>query len=277
LLVKVWSFCKDLADGRIEDPELPSFLAQCAFFPCFLSGPIHQYHEFHRSFAVRSELDARGFLDAVWRILHGLVKVLVGAELLRPLSLEAIKTLGLSEIGVVELGWRSLAFAFVVYLDFSGYSDMVIGAGRLVGIEVPENFKLPYLAPNLRDFWQRWHITFTRFLTQYVFVPVTRRLQKRLPSLTATQVSLLGYLITFAFCGFWHGATANFLLWGGYHGGGLALHDLMRRRRLEAARAAGRPLPPPPFWQQGGSLVLTFGYVTAGWMLFVLPIQFWTR
>ncbi|MBM4376557.1 MAG: MBOAT family protein [Deltaproteobacteria bacterium] len=277
LLVKLLSWCKDLADGRIEAPDILSFLAFCTYFPCFVSGPMHQYAEFQSAVNERSGLDAETLVGAVWRVMHGLVKVLVVARLLRPLGLEPLVGHGLSSVGVAELGVRSLVFSGVIYLDFSGYSDIVIGASVLPGIRVPENFRSPYLAANIRDFWQRWHITFTRFLTQYLFVPLTRRLQAARPSAGPASIALIGYAVTFACCGFWHGATLNFLLWGLYHGVALALYDVLRRREMQRARLQQKPLGTPPRWRRVLSVLATVAFVSIGWTFFVLPAGFWVR
>jgi alginate O-acetyltransferase complex protein AlgI len=276
LIVKVWTFCKDLRDGRIRGANLSSFLAYCTFFPCFLSGPMHYYGEFRETFERREELNGEMLVNAVFRILHGLVKVLIVAQVLRPWSLAGIRDVGWSEVAAAELAGRSLVYSLVIYLDFSGYSDIAIAGARLLGIRVPENFQMPYLARNLREFWQRWHITFTRFLTQYLFVPIARRLQRR-GGLSAPVLTSVSYLLTFIFCGFWHGATANFLVWGMYHGLGLSAYDWFRQRRLAAARTAGVPAPVPGSVQRSLYVLMTFAFVSLGWVFFILPLRFWAR
>ena len=277
LLVKIWTFLKDLADGRIDDPEWASFLAYCTFFPCFLSGPMHYYGEFRQAFEKRLPLAAADLVDGVHRLLLGMVKVLIVAVALRPFSLETLDGAGLSTVSTADLLVKSAVYSLVIYLDFSGYSDIAISAGRLLGVRVPENFRLPYFAPNLRDFWQRWHITFTRFLTQYLFIPFVRVFQARVAGAGATLTASTAYLATFAFCGFWHGSTANFLAWGVYHGLGLAGYDYWRQRRMAAARRAGKLLTPPGRLAHGALAALTFLFVSVGWIFFVLPLGFWTR
>jgi alginate O-acetyltransferase complex protein AlgI len=238
---------------------------------------MHQYAEFESAANERIQLDAEAVLGAVWRTMHGLVKVLVVARLLRPLGLEPLTDRGLSQVGMGELAVRSLVFSGVIYLDFSGYSDIVVGASVLPGLRVPENFRSPYLAGNIREFWQRWHITFTRFLTQYLFVPLTRRLQSARPTATPGGIAFMGYAVTFACCGFWHGATTNFLLWGLYHGVALALYDVLRRREMQRARERRQPLGTPPLWRRVLSVPITVAFVSLGWTFFVLPTRFWVR
>jgi len=279
VLVKIWTFCKDLRDGRIERPELFAFVAYCSFFPCFLSGPMHYYGEFRQTFEGRQPLDGATFVDALFRIFHGLVKVLILAVALRPFSLEVLRAGGFSEVGPLELVARSLVYSLVIYLDFSGYSDVAIAAGSLLGVRVPENFRMPYLARDLREFWQRWHITFTRFLTQYLFIPTARLLTLRARGASQLVTSAIAYLATFLFCGFWHGSTANFLVWGFYHGAGMVIVDQVRRRRLAAGRRpSSAPLHPMAVWAaRGVGIAATFLFVSLGWIFFVLPMGFWSR
>lgn len=280
MLVKVWTFCKDLADGRIESPSLPAFLAYATFFPCFLCGPMHYYGEFRAAFDRRATLDGPGWVEAIHRLLCGLVKVLVVAVALRPFGLGPRASGGLSETGAAALALGCVVEGLVIYIDFSGYSDVVIAAGRILGIGVPENFRWPYLAPNLRDFWQRWHITFTRFLTQYIFIPFSRAFQSRFRGAGSTSTTTAAYLATFGFCGFWHataGGVGHFIAWGLYHGICLSVYDAIRQRRLAAARAARRLVAPAAWPVRAASTVLTFAVVSAGWLLFALPLEFWRR
>jgi len=171
---------------------------------------------------------------------------------------------------------RSAVYSLVIYADFSGYSDIVIASTRLAGVSVPENFQLPYFARNLRDFWQRWHITFTRFLTRYIFVPVTRALQGRLAKPSPAKVAAAGYVVTFAFCGVWHGSTPNYLAWGLYHGLGLTVYDAFNRGRMAKLRQQGR-VAPARRWSVPLFAAFTFLFVSVGWTLFILPVSFWAR
>jgi len=276
-LVKVWTFCKDLYDGRIADPSLPAFLAYVTFFPCYLQGPMHYYGEFTAAFERRESLDAAAWVHTLHRLLLGLVKVLVVGAALGQYSLSVIEPLGWTGVRATDLAWRSVGEGLRIYVNFSGYCDIAISAGRILGIAVPENFNWPYLASNIREFWQRWHITFTRFLTQYLFIPFARVFQARYCSAGPTTTSTLAYMVTFLFCGFWHGSTPNFLAWGAYHGGALAIYDYIRQKRLAAARARKQLIAPPSPPMRALNTMVTFAVVSAGWLLFSLPRTFWTR
>jgi alginate O-acetyltransferase complex protein AlgI len=167
------------------------------------------------------------------------------------------------------LGWVLLyAYAFQLYFDFSGYTDIAIGLGRLLGVRLPENFKAPYWKPNLTQFWNNWHITLTQWFRTYFFNPVTRAMRSREKQLPIPLIIFFTQLATMVLIGLWHGVAWNFILWGLWHGLGLFLHN----RWSEWTRKGFSTLL--PVWQKilnmGGGL-LTFHYVAIGWVFFALP------
>jgi D-alanyl-lipoteichoic acid acyltransferase DltB (MBOAT superfamily) len=231
---------------------------------------MHYFGEFDRTIRQRSALTGEKVVDIVFRILLGLVKIKLVAALFTPISLESVKSSG--RLGLRSLVIGSFAYSIVIWADFSGYSDLAISTARLIGIKTPENFNYPYAAANIRDFWQRWHITFSRVLTAYIFIPLSRRLQKVLGD-RRYAVLIVAYLATFLFCGYWHGPTLNFLLWGLYHGMGLIAYDLYRqattrRRLLKKDKSTASSLQRLSY---AVSVMLTFSFVSFGWILFVLP------
>jgi alginate O-acetyltransferase complex protein AlgI len=269
-LIKAWTLIKDCHDRRVERPDLFVVLAYFLFFPAYIAGPMHLYGEFEATLREPARMDGEAVVDVVFRILLGFVKIKLVAALFTPLSLEALKASGALTLRGIVSG--SFAYSLVIWADFSGYSDLAIATSRVVGIRTPENFNYPYAAVNIRDFWQRWHMTFSRVLTAYVFVPVSRKLNAAFGG-RRTAVMVASYLATFLFCGYWHGPTLNFLLWGLYHGAGMVVYDLYRqgatRRRLKRKGE-------PPFAYAGplgraASVALTFCFVSFGWVFFVLP------
>jgi alginate O-acetyltransferase complex protein AlgI len=267
-LIKAWTLVKDYHDGRIERVDSLVVAAYFLFFPTYIAGPMHFYGEFAETIERPARLDGEAVVDAVFRILLGMVKIKLVAGLFLPLSLEAVKASG-------HAGWKGLtigsfAYSIVIWADFSGYSDLAIATSRLAGIRTPENFNYPYAATSIRDFWRRWHMTFSRVLMSYVFVPVSRRLR----SASATGkilVLIVAPLLTFLFCGYWHGPTLNFLLWGLYHGAGIVAYELYTRRaaRPRAQREERSRLIES--MGRAGAALLTFSFVSFGWIFFVLP------
>jgi D-alanyl-lipoteichoic acid acyltransferase DltB (MBOAT superfamily) len=271
-LIKAWTLIKDYHDGRIEQLDPLVALAYFLFFPAYIAGPMHYFGEFDKTVRRPEGLNGESLIEIVFRILLGLVKIKLVAALVIPVSLEAVKASG--RMGLRGLILGSFAYSIVIWADFSGYSDLAIGTSRLVGIQTPENFNYPYAAANIREFWQRWHITFSRVLTAYIFVPISRRLQRAFGE-RRNLVLIVSYLATFLFCGYWHGPTLNFLLWGLYHGIGLIAYDLYRqvttrRRLLNKGKPRSRFVAPLTY---AVSVVLTFSFVSFGWILFVLPAE----
>ncbi len=145
------------------------------------------------------------------------------------------------------------AFAFQIYLDFSGYTDMARGLGRMLGIELPINFDLPYLARGLREFWQRWHISLSTWLRDYLYIPLGG-------SRTTKWGTYRNLMITMLLGGLWHGASFNFVIWGGIHGALLALE-----RSLGVRPAEDTTRLPLAGWLRW---LLTFHLVCFAWIFF---------
>jgi alginate O-acetyltransferase complex protein AlgI len=271
-LVKAWTLIKDYLDGRFDKLDPVSVLAYFLHFPTYLSGPMHYYVEFEQSLEKPLDMNSAGWVDSLFRLMLGLVKVRFLVPLLTPLSLTEL--LGAESADLQSLITGCVVYSFVLYFDFSGYSDMAIATSRMLRVDVPENFNNPYMARNLREFWQRWHISFTRVLTAYVFIPVTRALGKPLGTRRRT-ISALGTFIAFGFCGYWHGATANFVLWGLYHAVGLVVYDTYRNWKMLRRRGKQRVAPSAlvAFTTACISVAATFAFVSVGWILFVFPVD----
>jgi alginate O-acetyltransferase complex protein AlgI len=249
--------------GRIPAPGLSDVLAYCLFMPCRIAGPIRRYPQFV-SAVEAAELRADNIYAGVLRIVLGFAKKLILADTL---------ALTASEIGYVAStahAWTLvLIYAARIYLDFSAYSDIAIGFARILGIEVPENFANPYLAPNIREFWSRWHITLSQWVRDYVFVPLSRALFATPLRPWPTAIAIVSYLVTFVLVGAWHGLTSSFLLWGAYQGLLLGGHHAWRAW-LPARVATHR-------WYHsrlayGTSIVITFAFVVVGWVPFMTDL-----
>jgi len=154
-----------------------------------------------------------------------------------------------------------LGYAALIYCDFSGYSDMAVGCARMMGIRLPYNFDLPYAASSITDFWRRWHITMSNWFRDYLFLPLEVAMKRSpWPNLRSS----INLVITMLLCGLWHGASWNFVIWGGIHGASLAVNRMWSLRpgdlkRLHPMlRMASVPL----------AHILTLGVVLVGWVFF---------
>jgi len=251
---------------RDERLGLGDYLVYLFYFPAFLAGPVD------RPWAFRDKLSAwhgprlSGAIRGADRLLTGLVKKFVLADILLPYTL--------ADVAVGHASWTSLAlgalaYSLYIYWEFSGYTDIVLGASTAIGIELPENFNRPYLQTDLSAFWRCWHMSFSSWLQDYLFQPLSLGLSRSLSPLSAAASALI---TTMAVCGLWHGYTMGFLVWGLHHGVGLAAHRLYQsilpsrlgRRRYRTLRAQ-RPY-------QWAGWAVTFVWVTLGWIWFAMPL-----
>jgi alginate O-acetyltransferase complex protein AlgI len=241
---------------KIQDYALYVFM-----FPQLLSGPITRLGQVSAQIHDRRENENTDWrLSGFYRFMIGLAKKVLVADVLAVTVNEifALNSLHLSS-GMAWIG--AIAFTFQIFFDFSGYTDMAIGLGRMIGFRLPENFNNPYISTSITDFWKRWHITLSLWLRDYLFLPLaysaSRKLKKERYIGLRTDKWLYIYAasITFLICGFWHGAAWTFLLWGAYQGLFLILDRLFLLKWL---KKAGR-YP---------SILITFFVTVLGWVLF---------
>jgi alginate O-acetyltransferase complex protein AlgI len=258
---------------KIQDLNLLTYVDYIIFFPSFISGPINRYNHFSSQIGspaggrLAADLRAGGE-----RIVHGLFKKLVLAQLLYP-SILSVRPDVLSGMGFFSAVLGLYAYALYFYFDFAGYSDLAIGCARLIGIELPENFNSPFLKRNIRELWTNWHMSLTSWLVDYIYWPIVRRFRsldyfRRHPVF----LSNLGMIITFIACGMWHGETAHFILWGAYHGIGIACLTVYQREK----RKMRSPFLQRYFRSRMSTVlgtVLTFNFFAFGLSLFVLDVE----
>lgn len=210
--------------------------AYLVFFPAFVAGPVNRYRDFAQDLAQAPEpLTADTLQQIVLRLGGGVIKILLLAEILRansPIGLGSPE--GLSPLLLLAGLFCQLGY---IYFDFSGYSDGAIASAKLFGLRLPENFNQPYLARNLQDFWNRWHISFVHWCRDYIYFVLLRFLRLKAKALSDLGANLAAIFVTFFFMGAWHGDGLNWLLYGVYHGLGMAGLVVARRQMAERAPA----------------------------------------
>jgi D-alanyl-lipoteichoic acid acyltransferase DltB (MBOAT superfamily) len=239
------------------------YLNYIIFFPTILAGPIDSYNNFQYWFyQKRNSFAAKLPYAGVTRLLLGAFKTLILVPLLIDKATNYELFLSVHS-PAFSIFLSSIYYSFYIYFDFSGYSDLAIGTSYLLGIKTPENFDNPYLSTNLSEFWKRWHITFSKILSDLFFKPFVRFLNKLLNlSSSKMYVSILGYLFTFIICGLWHGSTLNFLLWGLWHGIGLALLKVW-----QTSTSNFNQLKSTSVFQML-AIAINFSFVSIGWIFF---------
>lgn len=239
------SYTIDVYRGRVAPTRsFLDFACYVTMFPQLVAGPIVRYVDVARQLIERKITEPL-FVAGVKRFIFGLGKKVLVANIVA-VPADSIFALPPSELsfGVAWVG--AICYTLQIYFDFSGYSDMAIGLGRMFGFRFPENFNYPYISRSIREFWQRWHISLSTWFRDYLYIP-----------LGGNRVSPLrvyrNLFTVFLLCGFWHGAAWTFIIWGAYHGFFLA---------LERGRAGGLlNRAPLPFRHVYAMLVVVFGWV----------------
>lgn len=239
------SYCIDVYRGETEVQEnYIDFATYVAMFPQLIAGPIVQYKQISSELKHRT-INIEDFATGIRIFLCGLAKKVLLANNIG-LLWDNIAALSDRPAATAWLGM--FAYTFQIYFDFSGYSDMAVGLGRMLGFHFPQNFNYPYEADSVTDFWRRWHITLGSWFRDYVYIPLGGN-RKGLPR------QIINLLIVWSLTGLWHGASMNFILWGMYYGILLILEKTVLKRLLAK-------LPPSV------RHIYSFLLAAFGWMLF---------
>jgi len=253
---------RDYQTGRLPVLNLRDYLLYVIFFPTLQAGPIDRIQRFQKDLGDRLGLNSQDFLYAGQRLGIGLMKKFVLAN---TLAVIALSEANLYQIRGTGWMWFCLyAYSFMIYFDFSGYTDIAIGLARLMGVQTPENFNHPYRQSNLTMFWNNWHITLTQWFRAYFFNPLTRTMRRRADALPAWAGILIPQILTMTLIGLWHGITWNFALWGIWHGLGLFVQN-----RWSAWIQPRVALSSPAI--RVANTLLTFHFVSLGWVFFLSP------
>jgi D-alanyl-lipoteichoic acid acyltransferase DltB (MBOAT superfamily) len=241
------AYLVDVYRRKAQEPVLANYALFVTFFPHLLAGPILHHSEMMPQFADKSNKRPQwdNLASGLFLLTIGLVKKVVFADTFAPI---ADAGFGAPATLSAPAAWLAvLAYTMQIYFDFSGYTDMALGAARLFNIRMPINFDSPYRATDIRDFWHRWHITLSRFLREYLYIPLGGNRGR--DARTAANI-----LATFLLGGLWHGAAWTFVIWGLLHG--LAMIS------LRIWGTIGRRLP------RGVAWALTFLFVMTTWVFF---------
>ena len=239
-----------LVDTYRREIKETNFLDYCifvTFFPRLMMGPITRYNEIMPQFqlAAQKKIDYRNMSLGLFLFFLGLCKRVVIADtfgVYADLGYKATQNLSMAEAWIT-----SLSYTFQIYFDFSGYTDMAIGTAYFFNIKLPFNFNSPYLSVNIQDFWRRWHITLSRFLRDYIYIPLGGNRKGE----TSTYINIM---ITFLIGGLWHGAGWTFIIWGGIHGTALCIQRAWKKLNIQIPKLL--------------AIFITFNIVNIAWIFF---------
>lgn len=276
LAFRLFHVLRDFSNKRLPSYNFLDFFNYVLFIPSLTAGPIARSQDFFRNLEKNEliqnkvlSLSSPNLFYGLRRITWGLFKKFVIADSLAIISLNP-----LSFDQIISTTWLWIviyAYSLRIYFDFSGYTDIALGIANLVGITLPENFTSPYLKTNITSFWNSWHITLADWFRAYFYNPLTRYM-RNMPNLNLPVwlIILTGQISTMVLIGLWHGITINFAIWGLWHAIGLFIHnrwlDFSRVffSRIETYSNVSHAL-------KIISWIITFNYVTLGWIWFVLP------
>lgn len=240
------SYLTDTYRGDTEDHDFFNYMLYICFFPKLIAGPLM----YHRDLVPQFKKPRNRFVN--WENVYkgmfifslGLFKKVMIADRLVEYVADGY---ALTDITLLQAWYTSLCYTMQLYFDFSGYCDMAMGAALFLNIRIPVNFLSPYKALNIQDFWRRWHITLSRWLLNYIYIPLGGNRK-------GTFRTYLNLFTVFLVGGFWHGAGWPFIVWGCLHGGAMVCHRLWMN--------AGRRMPAVPAW------ILLIFFVNIAWIFF---------
>ncbi len=224
--------------------RLTDYMVYIIMFPQLIAGPIVRYTDIADQITARRRLRWEECLQGFYRFVIGLAKKVLIADVIG----RTVDVVLAGDLAALDSGtaWITIAaYTMQLYFDFSGYSDMAIGLGRIMGFRFPENFDNPYTSASITEFWRRWHITLGAFMRNYLYIPLGGNRH-------GTARTYLNLWVVFLLSGLWHGASWNFVIWGAYHGFFLVLERLLG---INKQRKAWRIIP-------------TFIILLVGWAIF---------
>ena len=232
-------------DAALQKRIVP-FGTYVTLFPQLIAGPIVRYKDIDQQLTEREE-NIDKFASGARRFVCGLAKKILLADAMAEIVKNADTSLAFG--ATVAGAWMLvIAYTFQIYFDFSGYSDMAIGLGRMIGFEFLENFNYPYVSKSITEFWRRWHISLSTWFKEYVYIPLGGNRKGKL-------IQFRNIAVVWLLTGFWHGASWNFLIWGVYFGILLIIEKVFLLKRLEKLPAAV-------------SRVYALFFIALGWLIF---------
>jgi D-alanyl-lipoteichoic acid acyltransferase DltB (MBOAT superfamily) len=246
------SYAVDCHRGKARPcADFVTFAAYLSFFPQLVAGPIERANDLLPQFEKPAVWDNAGFHRGLRLILLGLFKKIFVGD-----NCAMVANYAFNNQAILGGSWSLVgvfAFAFQVYGDFSGYTDIARGSAHMLGIRLNHNFHFPYFASNPSEFWQRWHITLSSWFRDYVYIPLGG-------NRAGMARTLFNLWLTMLLAGLWHGANWTFILWGAYHGFLLIAYRLIPPLNRLGEQKSG--------WRHAAAVLVMFGFTLAGWVLF---------
>lgn len=253
-------YLAEIYKGSTPRGSLVEYAAFGLFFPTLVAGPIKRFQPFLEQLRSPAGFRLEFVSEGLYRILIGLGKKVIIADSMTAFTGPLANPLNAAGADY----WVAMyAFAIKIYFDFSGYSDIAIGSAKVLGIQVPENFHRPYFQQNISAFWNKWHMSLSSWIKDYLYIPLGG-------NRGAFLFTLRNLIIAMALCGLWHGAAWNFVVWGLYHGVGMSLYRIYRKKCAPMIKLIERL---PALLIRVVSILITFHFVCFGWVFFATDLN----
>ncbi len=250
----------DIKRGRVAPAtDLIKFGAFVAYFPQLVAGPIERAGHLMKQFDLPRRITFEGVSTGGALFLWGMYKKVVIADNVSPIANRVFENYAVMSSGELLVG--VLAFTFQIFCDFSGYSDMARGLARIMGLDLMINFNIPYVSRSPSDFWERWHISLSSWLRDYLYIPLGG-------NRGGTLLTYRNLFLTMLLGGLWHGASWNFVAWGAFHGGILIAYRLLNVDRWLAGQPQHGAVA---MVRDAGLIAIMFALTIFGWLLFRAP------
>lgn len=259
LTFRVVQMLIEIYDGVVKRVPFGETTAFLIFFPSFSSGPIDRSRRFQKDWQLTRSREE--YMDLCGR---GIWKLLLGAVYKMVIAAAAYKVMGYLETGNMWYHWIGYAYAYGTYLffDFAGYSLMAVGSSYMLGVELPDNFKMPFISKDIREFWDRWHISLSHWFRDFVFTRFVMYSAKKKWFNDRLQRACAGFFVNMGIMGLWHGVSLSYILYGLYHGALLAITEVYQKKSAFYKKHKSEK------WYQTVSWAVTMQLVMFGFFLF---------
>ncbi|MCP1638378.1 membrane protein involved in D-alanine export [Streptococcus gallinaceus] len=265
----------EMRDGTLKEFSLWQCLRFLLFFPTFTSGPIDRFKRFDEDYQTIPEREELlNMLEkAVQYLMKGFAYKFILSYILGQVLLPPLREMALQKGGILNLPTIGLMYVFGLdlFFDFAGYTLFALAISNLMGIKSPINFDQPFKSHDLKEFWNRWHMSLSFWFRDFVFMRLVKMLVKHKVFKNRNTTSSVAYLINMLLMGFWHGVTWYYIAYGLFHGLGLVANDawLRKKKRINQERKAlGLPLLPDNKWTQAAGIFITFHVVMISFLIF---------
>lgn len=256
---KVMQILIEIKDNLIKEVKFVDYLSFMIFFPTLASGPIDRSRRFFKD--LETTISKNEYLDKLGKGIEYILQGLVYKMILSQLIFDKMNIVAERHYTIPNLLMYMYLYGFYLFFDFAGYSLMAVGVSKVFGIETPMNFNKPFLAKDMKDFWNRWHISLSHWFRDFIFSRLVFAMFKRKTFKSSLTTAMVAYVINMSVMGIWHGLNLSYFLYGLYHGIILALTELFQKTKFYKANKNKK-------WFEYSSIFVTFNLVMFGFFIF---------